>query len=845
MFVGFQLAVKNIVRQRRKAIPVVSVIACVAVVVIVSMNFDRDYAQMPSVVRVSEHGFYHLSTDFLTEGQANIIDLLDADNTITYSSYNIQKFFGFVSLACGQSAVVYGVDRNTPDFNQARLIRGQFPEALNEIVIEGSLVEAFGGADVGDIIEIEITLYNGESVFQQLKVSGILQNMPNRERHHGTYGIMYTTTETVMAAYGTELPPSRVLLRIYEDHMWVFSGFSHMRELEDMFYNATSVVWHGNSGLIGFRVTATSTLADIIPVMLIISLIIILGVFSVSLASREKQYRTLRHMGMERRSIFYMTTFEAALLGIVGWLIGVLAGSIFHQFVFRNILNFYWDTPITEPLLLMPVVYSFVVCVGISMLSGALMTLKFFRTGIKHKIKNPRKLLNKWELRNPQLFLLNALIRDRKNVIICISLVISMLLGVIVFFTTSQLRIWSDETVYDFDFELYIGNFMEQRLEQQGDSDWEPASSFDHFNYYIIDEIQGIDGVTNVWGLYYFLTRIDLEFERIFTSEIDAESRFFLDATKYEYLRNSVDGIVSVYAIIYTGDYQMFDEAFRNGIITDVQHASLLHKDSEINAIAMSYVYLWEEDIHRDIHLTGSIKYDHDGEIRQLEIIENAPHHIYSAGSGIPRSGTVSGRYAPAHLSIFVLNNNFFQNEEIRYHVVRITIDDNADRALVRQQLYQLLRLQRNAFLFDSQDEHNRQYGFAQNILLTMIALYLAIYFAMLYNTFNIIMASIDERREIYASLRRIGFDHSSLRKMVLSEMAFVGSAAAVIGFLIGIISVGLLEGNERSLSLIAMLGQHPWESYIILVIINISFALLVSLICISSNKFKEKIELL
>jgi ABC-type antimicrobial peptide transport system permease subunit len=126
-----------------------------------------------------------------------------------------------------------------------------------------------------------------------------------------------------------------------------------------------------------------------------------------------------------------------------------------------------------------------------------------------------------------------------------------------------------------------------------------------------------------------------------------------------------------------------------------------------------------------------------------------------------------------------------------------------------------------------------------------MIALYLAIYFAMLYNTFNIIMASIDERREIYASLRRIGFDHSSLRKMVLSEMAFVGSAAAVIGFLIGIISVGLLEGNERSLSLIAMLGQHPWERYIILVIINISFALLVSLICISSNKFKEKIELL
>jgi ABC-type antimicrobial peptide transport system permease subunit len=803
--------------------------------------------------RLPIYGYYHFSTDFSTENRAEMIPEIDAGvrDVLGYSSYSVQKYFGSAVLEYEQSVTVYGADENTLDFEQARLISGRFPSELNEAATEERLLQSLGGIAVGDSFELEFMLYGGEVITQQFTLSGIIRSLPNRARYHDEYGVIYTTNETVATAYGEKSPPGRFLLRMEDENYrnWVFGwDFDHMKAFENIVSEVAGITWYGNWGHIGTYIRNTGRVAYVIPAVFIISVIVIFGIFNVSLASREKQYALLRYLGMSRHMIFYMSVFEALLMGIAGWFFGVIIGFGLHLSVLRRVLGIYLDLPITGTPYMPSVLYALAVCVGISIFSCAVPAFKFLKTNIEQKIKNPKKVFKKKDFQNPRFFLLNIFVREKKNIIISISLIISMVLGIFTSFTSAQFRIWMEDSVHDFAFDVYIGNLTTQRrLFASESSDEYPAVEYFHAG--MASEIMAIDGVTDAWGVYFYTVFANLEFGRIFTHDPTDRDRFFLDSSRYELVKNGHNGILNPYVAIFAGDEHMFREALRDGIITTEQYYSLINPNGETNVIARTELFLQgiPEGEYRQISLSGSIESYYDGEIRLFNIIADTPHYIYTIGSPIVGSRRNPGSYAPGGLTFFVLNDNFFQSEEEkRYHSIRVYIDSGADRFAVKQQLHRLLLPYQNGFIFDVEEEYHHQYSFALSILIALVILVVMIYLAMLFNVFNVIMTAIEERRRIYASLRVIGMDYNNMRKMILSEIISLSLVASVIGFVIGIgVTIALSWNLVEMSSLPAVLQEHPWGVYVVVILGNILFASLVASLCINTNKFKEKIELL
>ena len=334
-----KLAFKYVVRQKRKSLAAIIAISIVTTVTVIAMNFDADNTRMLSMSRLSEHGFFLLSTDFLTEHQAcQIMSLIEADETLEHSSHSIIYYLGSAIMQDGQNVVVYAADESILDFERVRLIQGRFPSALNEAVIEENLVQLWG-VELGDSFELDLKLENGEMINHRFVLTGILRNMPNRARYHGEFGIIYTVRET-MVTFGDEAYPSKILLRLHENYHWFFTGHYHMHLFESTFSEATGAIWQGNAGYIGFRPEMNTTgLISFIPAVFVISIIMTFGVFSISIASRERQYTLLRYVRMSKQMVFYLSLCEAAIIGFVGWVIGVIVGYLLHGLVFRVILS--------------------------------------------------------------------------------------------------------------------------------------------------------------------------------------------------------------------------------------------------------------------------------------------------------------------------------------------------------------------------------------------------------------------------------------------------------------------------------------------------------------------------
>lgn len=198
-----------------------------------------------------------------------------------------------------------------------QLVEGEAPSGDSEMVVNAAAAEKFG-VSVGDTLlvvdpaerhDMTVSGLYETDLDQGASLSGLMEEQAYLDRYTPGGQLDQLTVDAADSTTPQELVDA--LSADYPD-LEVETGEAIAKEMSDQIQSALSFV---NYFLIAFGLVA-----------LLVGTFLIANTFSMIVAQRTKEFALLRALGASRGQITRSVSFEAAIIGFLGSLIGVVAG---------------------------------------------------------------------------------------------------------------------------------------------------------------------------------------------------------------------------------------------------------------------------------------------------------------------------------------------------------------------------------------------------------------------------------------------------------------------------------------------------------------------------------------
>ena len=377
-----RLTIKNLrLNKKRTIVTIIGIILSTALMVGIGLLFSS-FQDLMIRDTIGYNGKYEANYGDVDLNKLN--NIKDKDFTYFY-----EKPIGFSKIESSNEykPYMYITSVNREYFNELKLIEGSFPKNENEIVISNHVITNGGlNYKVGDIVTFtygsrnidgDITLANSELVDGEFltnegthtyKIVGIVDRS-NFESYSASGYTVFTLD------VNSDKENVNLYVMFNKNKKIIKQSEKLAKELgynNYINYNSTLLALYGESTYGNVMTTMVSMMMIMLALVSIGCIIVIYNSFAISVMERKKEFGLLSSIGATKRQLSHTVFFEAAFVGVIGIILGILGAYVGIGCVVLVINNLISDMLeyklhlVTNPLfIIIPVIFMIIV-IGLS-----------------------------------------------------------------------------------------------------------------------------------------------------------------------------------------------------------------------------------------------------------------------------------------------------------------------------------------------------------------------------------------------------------------------------------------------------------------------------------------------
>lgn len=304
-------------RMRNSFVMITIVLATALLMTIIMYAVGQREDNQRQLSHAQQVGYYNLTKEQ--------VEMLKADERI---AYQIEVKTGTPSEMNGFEVIPYYVSELSDKIQIGELSSGTLPKEENEIAVQSALLEKMGIApNIGS--QITLDFYDGNS--ETFTVSGILKGGETAKQ----FAVFFSQSYAQNGSQLQDMP--------YEIYAKLYGATEmHPEDCKEAMYLIGS-----DAGLARKYVTPSRAFLDSLSidmqdilvyglvgiVVLLACILVIYGVFFLSVISKIHQFGQLRTIGMTRKQIKKLVSKEGRRLFLYAFPIGILIGAVAGYFI--------------------------------------------------------------------------------------------------------------------------------------------------------------------------------------------------------------------------------------------------------------------------------------------------------------------------------------------------------------------------------------------------------------------------------------------------------------------------------------------------------------------------------
>lgn len=736
------------------------------------------------------------------------------------------------------------IDENFIDLYGSKLLKGNFPKNVNEIVLEEWVLYNFNiNHEIGNIISLGNTKY---------KLVGILSDSEVAKNNESMKGFLNLNTSTstnenyeIYIKFDENMNlknQNKAFLKTFNiNKKYNYINRDLVEQLEpNMQIDKT------NFSLIGIFQALKLNINLIIFIMGIFCSFIVYSIFNISVTERISEYGILKAMGASNTRLYIILFAELIIYLVIGFPLGTILGIFGSKLIYTKFPNIFENNSYNVVNFLVSkkiIVYGFLFMLILLSIITFIFVRKLNKVSIieaiykmiddNYKIKNKEKVYS-LKYKNMLNILSYKYITRKKSTLI--SIIISISLGGITFLTSNYIGILTKNN-----FELTLkaddGLNSDYQLVMQS-SDFSPGISKKDIN-----KIKNIEGIKQVHPVSYYLGGIILDEDQLLMKE------FFKESNESPRLKEYFNGICTkdknnnkylLKSNIYGYDDIMINNLKDYLIDGDIDKNKMNKDNSVLVRLPMDGTGSYKS---LDIKVGDKIKVKYQKNFETTDISIKFPTDDIYRNDYIEKEYTVAGTLKSVMASndyfigdsgtdIIMTNESFSNNFNLdQYNMVSITKDSDTNHKIVANNIQNVIKNIPRCIMKDYTIEIQNQISIVNKKLLLMYGVTSILFIISLFNIVNNMSHSIITRKNDLGILRGMGITNIGIWKMILKEGFFYGVISSILTISGAVIAQGISYYVVKNIYLyISPKFFINIHLYIIIIILN----LLVSIIAVS-----------
>ena len=734
------------------------------------------------------------------------------------------------------------------ELTNSKVIKGRFPVKDDEIAIEEWILKNMGiNPEPG--AKINFSLYEKKAK-ETFTLTGVLQDRP-RLKSSGQMEAILNLNEN--GVYGD----AQVYVK-FDENTDINKGIQNIAkdlkiDNKDIRKNTMLLESLGSSKKIDFSFLFISLIAGLI------SLIVILGIFNISILQRMSEYGIMRAVGAKSLQILRLIFYELLTLLLISIPIGMVGGLVGAKLLTPIAGNLFTEAKVDiKNIVLSPRVFLMALIINlISIIIVILITYKnikrqtlidSIRKNLSTDIKSKKALIKADFLYGilpySKYISFKNIFRNKKSFYM---IIISMCLGSTIFIvsnfyldiTSAQINKMAETSKINADYKIEMipgTNLSEGILFED------------------IQEIKSLEGVEEVKTVQVMYGRMKLKEENI------AEPFYFEQKNDSGYFGEVLNGLLvkepdgDEYILkndIYGYDDMLLEEMkkFTKEGQIDIEKM----KKEKIAIIAIPHPkntkHLSPDVVNLKVgdKITEYFRIDGDtGEdfFRMEDINAQYKEEEFTVGAIVEKVIDSSDYYTGNASVQVVISNDIFQ--EItgfkNYRLIGINVKPGYNSEKLYNQILKIVKRTQGATVLNLSNERQKIKVFATNQLIFINTIVVMLFIISFLNIINNVDYSLISRVNEFGMIRAVGITNKEFIKMVTFEGIMYGILTSILTVIFGltgqVILFKILESN-----LITPEFTIDWKIYLFIVIINILIGFLATLIASRRVKYMGIVE--
>lgn len=767
----------------RNAFIAVTIILSVSLLMVMSLfTVEMKEADKRAMARAQHVIYYNLTDDQLHR--------LSQDSRVSYLT--LGKRGQAVEIDNYKLAPVYA-DGNSMEIKTMNLLDGKLPVQENEVLVSRAYLEQIGKpTELGT--EFTVTFLDGTT--ESFKVSGFVEGAKGSKQYTMVFSKAYAENGSQMR----DIP--------YEAYVRL-SGAEKMgkEECKAVIYSVG-----GDAGILRedmnpndhFLDTLTADTQEIAlaacvgVVVLLASVLVIYGVFYISVVGRIRQYGQLRTIGMTKKQVRRLVTREGIYLFAVSAPVGVIIGSVIAYFLKPDGWSFLNTLLVALLVLVIDLITVLIsvrkpasIAASISPIEASKYSV--YSGGRKKKTKKVHRRISPLHLAA-----MNSA-RNRKKVLMT---VLSLGIGGVLFMAAATFVNSFDKEMYsrqgDFADSEYIVSFSGNALElsEYGMAGLQKNSPFTEALESQILFIPGVDGIRSNQA-----TSVEFDYPKKDLVHVEDNISPFTRAQAQELEKYLEDGSLD------------YDAMLKGETI-------LLQANSVVQEI-----YGW-----------------------RFEVGDTLTLYFYNGDTVIPKEVKIAGMFSTDYPK--PISGWFMMPQEVIQSIVPFNLDKDfivstepSMELAVEEPLRALVDSNPNLVLSTLQEQREQDAGSIATLSATALGLALFIIAFSMINLVNTLITNILSKKQELAMLESIGMSRRQIRQMVLGEGMLLAAGNLLITLTIGTAAGYLICWAFGKLGVHYMIYQFPVFYVLAYAVILLLVPYLISKIALRSFEKETLVE--
>lgn len=798
------------------------IILCTAL--IVGVGTLADSAKHANVTKTKyESGIYHVRYN---------IDIDESKLKMIKNEPNVEKIgiSSYYDSTVPDGRIILNIIKANKDYVQltnSKVIKGRFPVKDDEIAIEEWVLKNMGvNPEPGT--KINFNLY-GKKTNETYILTGILQDRP-RLKSSGQMEAILNLNENdsykdaqVYVEFDENTDINKDIQNIAED-----------LKIDNKYVRKNNMLLEslGSSKKIDPTFLLISLIAGVV------SLIVILGIFNISILQRLSEYGIMRAVGAGSLQILMLLFYELLTLLLISTPIGIVGGLTGAKFLSSIAGNLFTEGKVDiKNIVLSPRV--FLMSIIINLISIIIVTLVTYRS-IKRLtlIDSIRKNLNtdikykKVLIKTDFLYRIlpfskyisfRNIFRNKKSFYM---IILSMCLGSTIFI------------ISNFYAELTAAQINKEAETSKINTDYKieiiPGTNLSvGIPFEDIQEIKNLEGIEEVKTIQPIYGRMKLKKENI------AEPLYFEQINDSPYFKEVLNGLLvkepNSDEYILKNDIYGYDDKLLKEMKKYVKKGQIdieKMKKEKIAIIAiphpMNTKHLSPDVVNLKVgdKITESFRKDGDtGEefFRMEDANAQFKEEEFTVGAIVEKLIDSSDYYAGNNSVQVVISNDILQKISgfKNYRLIDINVKPGYNSEKLYNQILKIAKRTQGATVLNLSNEKQKIKAFAKNQLIFINTIVIVLFAISFLNIINNVSYSLISRVNEFDMIRAVGITNKEFRKMITFEGMTYGIFSSTLSVIFGLTGQVILFKYLGPI-LITPKFTIDWKIYLFIVIINI-----------------------